>query len=100
MQATPIIQNEDRQHCKHRLFLHENFIQNRFLEGKGGRRFTFDEDMLISFAHNAQKIFLKPEVDMILKVSTKEAYGINMAMKVCKKDDEGGSSGNCPGTST
>lgn len=53
LQATPIIQNEDRQHCKHRLFLHENFIQNRFLEGKGGRRFTFDEDMLISFAHNA-----------------------------------------------
>lgn len=37
---------------------------------------------------------------MILKVSTKEAYGINMAMKVCKKNDMGGSGENCPGTST
>jgi len=96
LQATPVIQNEDRQHCKHRLFLSENFIQNRFIAGKGGRRFTFDEEVLVSFAHNSQQLYLKPEKDSILKVSSKEAYGVNMNFTLCKKNDERA----CPGISS
>ena len=76
--ATPIVQNEDRGMCNDRLFLHDDFIQNRFIEGKKGRRFTFDEEILVAFAHNKQRVNLNPEKDMVLKVSTKEAYGINM----------------------
>lgn len=87
LQATPIVQNEDRQHCKHRLFLSENFIQNRFIEGKAGQKFSFDEEVLVSFAHNSQNVYLKPEQDSVLKVSSKEAYGINMNMTLCKKND-------------
>ena len=86
LQAVPIVQNEDRAMCNHRLFLNEDFIQNRFITGKNGRRFSFDEEILVAFAHDKQRVLFKPEKDMILKVSTKQAYGINMNMRLCSAD--------------
>lgn len=42
---------------------------------------------MVSFAHNSQTILIKPEADMILKANTKEAYGINMNMTICPRNN-------------
>jgi len=43
LQATPIVPNEERTMCGNKLFLTETFIQNRFISGRNGQRFTFDD---------------------------------------------------------
>ena len=43
LQAVPIVQNEEHTMCDDKLYLAENFIQNRFIDGRGGAKFTFDE---------------------------------------------------------
>jgi len=36
LQATPVVQNEERVMCGNKLYLSNNFIQNRFIDHKGG----------------------------------------------------------------
>lgn len=36
LQAVPVIQNEERVMCGDKLYLTENFIQNRFIDKRGG----------------------------------------------------------------
>jgi hypothetical protein len=39
--------------------------------------------VLFSLVNATQKIRITPEEDMLLKISSKEAYGVNMAMTLC-----------------
>jgi hypothetical protein len=81
----PVVQNEERVMCGDKLFLFEDFIQHRFIEGRDGQRFTFEDDILLSFVTPVQKINIHPEQDMLIKINSKQAYGVNMKMKVCDK---------------
>lgn len=49
-----------------------------------GAKFTFEDEILLSFFNHSQMIQIKPEKDMLLMVFSHEAYGINMNMKLCK----------------
>lgn len=87
LQAVPIVQNEERVMCGDKFYLTEEFIQQRFIDQRGGHRFTFEDDILISLVNSTQRINLTPEEDMLLKISSKQAYGINMAMSLCTDMD-------------
>ena len=80
LEATPVVQNEERAMCGDKLYLAEDFIQNRFIDHKGGQRFTFEDDIIINTINTTHRVRLAPEEDMVLKMSAKEAYGVNMAM--------------------
>jgi len=87
LQAVPILQNEERVMCNDKLFLTESFIQSRFIDNRAGQRFTFDDNVIFSLINATQKIKITPEEDMLLKMSSRQAYGINMAMTLCTEED-------------
>lgn len=87
LQATPIVQNEERVMCGNKLYLAEQYIQSRFIDHKDGQRFAFDDDVILALTNATQKIRIQPEADMVLKISAKEAYGVNMAMSLCDERD-------------
>jgi len=87
LQAVPIVQNEERVMCGDKLYLTETFIQSRFIDGRGGQKFTFEDNVIFSLVNATQKIRFTPEEDMLLKMSSKEAYGVNMAMTLCAEHD-------------
>lgn len=64
--------------CDNKLYVHENFIQDRFIEGRSGAKFTFDEQILLSLVTRSQRINIKPEEDSLIKINSKVAYGVNM----------------------
>lgn len=66
--------------CGNKLYLADRFIQSRFIDGKAGQRFTFEDDVILSYTNKTQRVYLTPETDMVLKMSVKEAYGVNMEM--------------------
>ena len=70
-----------------KLFLTESFIQSRFIDNRAGQRFTFDDNVIFSLINATQKIKITPEEDMLLKMSSRQAYGINMAMTLCTEED-------------
>jgi hypothetical protein len=39
--------------CGDKHYLSENFIQNRFIDGKDGKRFSYDENILLSLTNNS-----------------------------------------------
>lgn len=73
--------------CGDKLFLSESFIQNRFIADKAGQRFVFEDDVILGLVNTTQKIKIEPEEDMLLKVSSKQAYGVNLAMRLCDDHD-------------
>lgn len=40
--------------------------------------------MVLNLINSTQDVYITPEEDMLIKVSAKEAYGINMAMSICQ----------------
>jgi hypothetical protein len=84
LQAVPVVQNEERVMCGDKIFLSESFIQNRFIDSKSGQRFIFDDYVILSFLNSTHTINITPEEDMLLKMSSREAYGVNMAMQLCE----------------
>lgn len=77
-----MVQNEERVMCGDKLFLTESFVQSRFIDHRDGERFVFDDLILLSLINTTQSIQITPEADMLLKVSSKEAYGINMKIQL------------------
>lgn len=73
--------------CGDKLYLTEQFIQTRFIDKKVGQRFAFEDSILLNIVNGTQRVFLKPEEDMLLRASTKESHGVNMKMSVCERDD-------------
>jgi len=73
--------------CGDKLYMAEDFIQNRFIDHRGGQKFIFDDDIILNLVNVSQTIRLEPEEDMLLKMSAKEAYGINMGMTLCQGQD-------------
>jgi len=73
--------------CGDKLFLTERFIQTRFIDKKAGQRFVFEDSILLNVVNGTQHVYLKPEEDMLLRVSSKESHGVNMKMSVCERDD-------------
>lgn len=43
--------------------------------------------MIFSLINATQRIEFRPEEDMLLKMSSKQAYGVNMAMTLCQGQD-------------
>lgn len=73
--------------CGNKLYLSEKFIQNRFIDDRAGQKFIFDDDVILNLVNSSQKISITPEADMLLKVSAKEGYGVNMEMTLCQGAD-------------
>ena len=63
------------------------FIQNRFIDGKAGQKFIFDDDIILNLINSTQSFKIEPEEDMLIKMSSKEAYGVNMEMKLCQDEN-------------
>jgi hypothetical protein len=68
--------------CGDKLFLTESFIQSRFIDHRNGEKFVFDDHILLSLMSTTHTIKIEPEADMLMKVSSKEAYGINMKLQL------------------
>ena len=77
------MQNEERVMCGDKLYLNQDFIQNRFIDHRGGQKFIFDDDIILNLVNSTQDITITPEEDMLLKMSAKEAYGVNMGIVMC-----------------
>ena len=73
--------------CQDKLYLTEHFFQNRFIEGRKGHKFTFDDDIILSLVNSSQSLKIVPEEDMVLKVASKQNHGVNMAITLCTDDD-------------
>lgn len=73
--------------CGNKLYLSEQFIQNRFIDHRGGQKFIFDDDIILNLINSSQSVSIVPEADMLLKVSAKEAYGVNLGMSLCQGSD-------------
>jgi hypothetical protein len=52
---------------------------------------VFDDYVLLSLINTTQTIQITPEADMLMKVSSKEAYGINMKIQLLHGKDKVGS---------
>jgi hypothetical protein len=87
LQASPVVQNEERVMCGNKLYLAEQFLQNRFIDQRGGQKFIFDDDIILNLVNSSQQVSIVPEADMLLKVAAKEAYGVNMGMRLCEGQD-------------
>jgi hypothetical protein len=97
LEASPVVQNEERAMCGDKLYLSEPFIQHRFIDHMGGQRFTFEDDIILNLVNSTQDITIVPEEDMLLKVTAREAYGVNVAMSLCQGKEctiKGSQSGN------
>jgi hypothetical protein len=67
LESMPVLQNEQRGTCEH-FYIHENFIQNKFLTRQGGQRFIFKDQVIMNLFNLEQTIYLSPSEDMVLKV--------------------------------
>ena len=74
--------------CSDKLYLTDTFIQHRFIDGRDGQKFIFIDDVLLNVVNNSQFMHLEPEQDMLLKVSAKQAYGVNMKMSLCEGGED------------
>ena len=68
--------------CDDKLYLHENFIQDRFIDGRKGKKFTFDDQVLLNLVQPFQLINIHPEEDMLIKMTSKVQNGVNMKIIV------------------
>jgi len=64
------------------LFLDESFIQNKFIDGMQGQRFSFQDTLIMNMFNLTQHFYLQPEVDSVIKIRSKEAYGVNIDMSL------------------
>lgn len=71
--------------CDDKLYIHENFIQDRFIDGRHGNKFTFDDQILLNLVQPSQLINIHPEEDMLIKMTSRVANGVNMKMSVRHK---------------
>ena len=85
LQAVPVVQNEEHTMCDDKLYLHENFIQDRFIDGRKGNKFTFDDQVLLNLVQPFQLINIHPEEDMLIKMTSKVQNGVNMKIIVQHK---------------
>jgi len=74
--------------CGDKLFLSENFIQSRFIDHRNGEKFSFDDQVLLSLVNTKNTIKIVPEEDMLMKVSSKESYGVNMRIQLLKGSEK------------
>ena len=70
--------------CANKLYLVDSFIQNRFISGRDGLKFVFEDSILLNVVNNTQHVNIEPEQDMVLKVAAKQAYGVNIKMSLCE----------------
>ena len=69
------------------MFLQHNFIQRKFIDGMQGQRFSFNDKIILNVFSLNQTIDITPEVDSLLKVQVKEAFGVNAAIVLCQGID-------------
>jgi len=62
------------------MFLPVNFIQEKFIYGMDGKRFTFEDKIVMDIFNQTQDLILLPSIDSLLKVRLKEAYGVDARM--------------------
>lgn len=48
-----MVQNEERAMCGDKLYLSESFLQNRFIENRGGQKFIFDDDIILNLINSS-----------------------------------------------
>ncbi|CDW81429.1 laminin subunit alpha-like [Stylonychia lemnae] len=82
----PVLQNEERVNCPY-LYMERDFIQERFITGKGGRRFQMQDKIIMNVFNLTQQFDIKPEKDSLIKIRVKEAYGVNAAVVLNQGED-------------
>ena len=54
------------------MYLMEDFVQSKFIEGQTGQKFSFQDKIIMNLADQKQYIHIKPEMDSTLKVVVRE----------------------------
>jgi hypothetical protein len=69
------------------MYLTDDYIQNKYtLFTKATPRFHFQDKIIMNLVDQQQKIYLTPSTDSMLKVVTKESFGVNPKIELCSKD--------------
>lgn len=50
------MQNEERVMCSDKLYLVDSFIQHRFIDGRDGQKFVFEDSILLNVVNNTQHV--------------------------------------------
>jgi hypothetical protein len=64
------------------MFIDEHFIQRKFIVGRGGKRFSYKDTIIMNVFNLSQAITIQPEKDMVLKVRVHESDGVNANMSL------------------
>ena len=78
-----------RDHCPF-IFLLDDFIQTKFIDGASGQKFHFTDKIIMNLYELKQEIMIQPELDSNLKVVIREAFGVNAMISLCRTDENGG----------
>ena len=71
------------------MFLLDDFIQTKFIDGESGQKFHFNDKIIMNLYDLKQEIMIQPELDSNLKVVIREAFGVNAMISLCKTDEYG-----------
>ena len=72
------------------MFLMEDFVQSKFIEGQTGQKFSFQDKIIMNLADQKQYIDIVPELDSSLKVVIREQFGVNAQLSLVQKSDRDG----------
>jgi len=59
------------------MFLMEEFIQQKFIDGQSGQKFHFQDKIIMNLYDLKAQVLIQPELDSHLKVIIREAFGVN-----------------------
>ena len=59
------------------MFLMEEFIQQKFIDGQTGQKFHFEDKVIMNLYDLRQELLIVPELDSHIKVVIREAFGVN-----------------------
>ena len=66
------------------MFLLDDFIQQKFIDGRKGQKFHFSDKIIMNLYDLKQEIMIVPELDSHLKVVVREAFGVNAKVTLCR----------------
>ena len=72
------------------MYLMEDFVQSKFIEGQTGQKFSFQDKIIMNLADQRQHIDILPELDSSLKVVIREQFGVNAQLSLVSASDRDG----------
>jgi len=71
------------------MYLMEEFIQQKFIDGQDGQKFHFADKIIMNLIDLKSTFLIVPELRSHLKVVIREAFGVNVQIKLCRSKLDG-----------